>query len=119
VLETWWLRLLPGVAAATHGVIRVGHAVRALTEDGEDPDHLTELAHGLAYWAARWQPVPGTVATGPPPVTARTAAGAGPAAEAGPRPPMGWLRSPGSPISRAAFANASPAWLSCRAGRLR
>ena len=47
VLETWWLRLLPGVAAAaTHGVIRVGHAVRALTEDGEDTDHLTELAHG-------------------------------------------------------------------------
>jgi hypothetical protein len=63
VLETWWLRLLPGVAAAaTHGVIRVGHAVRALTDDGEDDDHLTELAHGLAYWAARWQPVPGASA---------------------------------------------------------
>ncbi len=40
-------------------MIRVGHAVRALTEDGEDADHLAELAHGLAYWAARWQPVPG------------------------------------------------------------
>ena len=67
VLETWWLRLLPGVAAAaTHGVIRVGHAVRALTEDGEDADHRTELAHGLAYWAARWQPVPGAPAAGPP-----------------------------------------------------
>ena len=63
-LETWWPRLLPGVAAAaTHGVIRVGHAVRALAEDGEDADHLAELAHGLAYWAARWQPVPGTPAT--------------------------------------------------------
>ena len=63
VLETWWPRLLPGVAAAaTHGVIRVGHAVRALTQDGEDDDHSTELAHGLAYWAARWQPVPGTSA---------------------------------------------------------
>jgi Questin oxidase-like len=62
VLETWWPRLLPGVAAAaTHGVIRVGHAVRALLEDGEDQAHLAELAHGLAYWAARWQPVPGTV----------------------------------------------------------
>ena len=61
LLGTWWPRLLPGVvAAATHGVIRVGHAVRAITEDGEDADHLTELAHGLAYWAARWQPVPGT-----------------------------------------------------------
>jgi Questin oxidase-like len=66
VLETWWVRLLPGVAAAaTHGVIRVGHAVRALREDGEDTDHVTELAHGLAYWAARWQPVPGTPAAGP------------------------------------------------------
>lgn len=84
-LETWWPRLLPGVvAAATHGVIRVGHAVRALTEDGEDADHLTELAHGLAYWAARWQPVPGAPATEPPRITAGTAAGepaaAGPAA---------------------------------------
>ena len=31
VLGTWWPRLLPGIAAgSTHGVIRVGHAVRAL-----------------------------------------------------------------------------------------
>jgi hypothetical protein len=60
VLGTWWPRLLPGVAAAaTHGVIRVGHAARALLEDGDDAVHVTELAHGLAYWAARWQPVPG------------------------------------------------------------
>jgi hypothetical protein len=84
-LETWWPRLLPGVAAAaTHGVIRVGHAVRALTDDGQDADHLTELAHGLAYWAARWQPVPGAPATELPPVAAPVlagqAAGAGPAA---------------------------------------
>jgi len=71
VLETWWPRLLPGVAAAaTHGVIRVGHAVRALAQDGEDDEHLTELAHGLAYWAARWQPVPGAEATAPPPAAA-------------------------------------------------
>ncbi len=60
VLGTWWPRLLPGVAAAaTHGVIRVGHAVRALLEAGDDTVRVTELAHGLAYWAARWQPVPG------------------------------------------------------------
>jgi len=77
VLGTWWPRLLPGVAAAaTHGVIRVGHAARALRQDGADADHLTELAHGLAYWAARWQPVPGAPAIQPPPVTA----GGGPAA---------------------------------------
>jgi len=59
VLNTWWPRLLPGVAAAaTHGVIRVGHAVRALLADGDDDAHIAELAHGLAYWAARWQTVP-------------------------------------------------------------
>jgi hypothetical protein len=59
VLGTWWPRLLPGVvAAATHGVIRVGHAVRALLADGDDAAGVTELAHGLAYWAARWQTVP-------------------------------------------------------------
>jgi len=59
VLNTWWPRLLPGlVAAATHGVIRVGHAVRALAEDGDDEAHVAELAQGLAYWAARWQTVP-------------------------------------------------------------
>jgi hypothetical protein len=63
VLGTWWPRLLPGIAAsATHGIIRVGHAVRALLADGEDPAHVTELAHGLAYWAARWQPTPGAPA---------------------------------------------------------
>lgn len=83
VLETWWLRLLPGVAAsATHGVIRVGHAVRSLTQDGADAEHLAELAHGLAYWAARWQPVPGVPVTGLPLAAARAPdgepAGAGP-----------------------------------------
>jgi len=61
VVVTWWPRLLPGLAAsATHGIIRTGHAVRALLADGEDQAHVTELAHALAYWAARWQPVPGT-----------------------------------------------------------
>lgn len=58
VLNVWWPRLLPGIAAgATHGVIRVGHAVRGLIQDGESPLRLQELAHGLAYWSARWQPV--------------------------------------------------------------
>jgi hypothetical protein len=57
VLARWWPRLLPGIAAgATHGVIRVGHAVRALLDD-ETPARVTELGHGLAYWAARWQPL--------------------------------------------------------------
>jgi hypothetical protein len=58
VLTRWWPRLLPGIAAgATHGVIRVGHAVHALSE-AESPPRVAELAHALGYWAARWQPVP-------------------------------------------------------------
>lgn len=65
VLATWWPRLLPGlVASATHGVIRVGHAVRTLREHGANPQRLTELAHALGYWAARWQPLPGFHAPG-------------------------------------------------------
>jgi Questin oxidase-like len=57
VLLRWWPRLLPGIAAgATHGVIRVGHAVRAL-RTAETPARVTELGQGLAYWAARWQPL--------------------------------------------------------------
>ena len=60
VLRDWWPRLVPGIAAgATHGVIRVGHAVRVLREEGQTPERLAELAQGLGYWAARWQPVPG------------------------------------------------------------
>jgi hypothetical protein len=59
VLATWWPRLLPGIAAgATHGVIRVGHAVRALRAE-TNPGRVTELGQALGYWAARWQPVPG------------------------------------------------------------
>jgi hypothetical protein len=62
VLATWWPRLLPGVVAgATHGVIRTAHAVRGLERAGADADplNLDELAHGLAYWAARYQEIPG------------------------------------------------------------
>jgi hypothetical protein len=62
VLATWWPRLLPGVlAGATHGVIRTGHAVRALRELDNEV-RKTELGHALAYWASRWQPVPGASA---------------------------------------------------------
>ncbi|MGE5828091.1 MAG: questin oxidase family protein [Micromonosporaceae bacterium] len=58
VLATWWPRLLPGIAAsATHGVIRTGHAVQGL-RSGATPARVAELGHALAYWAARWQPVP-------------------------------------------------------------
>lgn len=43
--------LAPGLAAAAfHGLIRTAHAVQAA--------HDGELASALAYWAARWQPLP-------------------------------------------------------------
>jgi hypothetical protein len=65
VLTRWWPVLLPGMyGGSTHPVIRVGHAVRALTaaeRAAGTPVHagarLTELAHGLGYWAARHTPV--------------------------------------------------------------
>jgi hypothetical protein len=59
VLDRWVARLAPGiVAAALHGVIRAGHAVRALTV-GETAQRRRELADGLAYWAAEYQALPG------------------------------------------------------------
>ncbi len=66
-LVTWWPRLLPGIAAgATHGVIRAGHAVRALLEHEEtDGPRVTELGQALGYWAARWQAVPVPAPAGP------------------------------------------------------
>ena len=58
VLVRWWPRLLPGAAAsAAHGLIRTGHVVRALRERESGP-RRRELAEALAYWAARWQPLP-------------------------------------------------------------
>ena len=63
VLVTWWPRLLPGiVAGSTHGVIRVGHAVRTLTGGDQSRAAVTELAHGLAFWAARSRALPGVTA---------------------------------------------------------
>lgn len=58
VLTRWWPRLVTGtVASAAHGLIRTGHAVRALREKVSEP-RLAELGQALGYWAARWQPVP-------------------------------------------------------------
>ena len=55
----WTPVLLTGLwGAAGHGVIRAAHAVRALG-DHDSPQRLDELARGLAYWAAQWQPLPG------------------------------------------------------------
>jgi Questin oxidase-like len=60
VLAEWWPNLLPGsLASATHSLIRVGHAVRALSAV-ETPPRVAELGQALGYWAARYQPVSGT-----------------------------------------------------------
>lgn len=58
VLDRWVGRLASGFcAAATHGPIRVGHAVRGLA-DSETPPRRRELADALASWAAAWQELP-------------------------------------------------------------
>jgi hypothetical protein len=58
VIDRWTARLAPGiVAAAMHGVLRTGHAVRAINLD-ETPARVRELAHGLAYWASEHQRLP-------------------------------------------------------------
>jgi hypothetical protein len=58
VLDRWVDRLAPGFcAAATHGVIRVGHAARGLAA-GETPCRLHELADAFASWAATYQELP-------------------------------------------------------------
>jgi hypothetical protein len=57
-LRRWLPRLLPGiVAAAMHGVLRTGHAVRSL-EQSETKPRINELCSGLAYWAATYQTLP-------------------------------------------------------------
>jgi hypothetical protein len=57
-LSTWTRRLAPGlVAAATHGLIRTGHAVRSLARK-DTPLRRHELAEGLGYWAARYYRLP-------------------------------------------------------------
>ncbi|HWG28224.1 questin oxidase family protein [Actinospica sp.] len=70
LLAEWWPRLLPGIiAGTTHGVIRVGHSVRALLAEealGEQAlqgPRIEEFAHALGYWAAKWKPL--EVATPP------------------------------------------------------
>lgn len=52
-------QLLPGVfAGALHGILRTAHAVRALERDA-NALRISELAHGLGYWSARFQALPG------------------------------------------------------------
>ncbi len=58
VLDVWVDRLAPGMSgAATHGVIRTAHAVRAVAQR-KTPERLAELARGLAYWASSYEELP-------------------------------------------------------------
>jgi Questin oxidase-like len=59
VVGEWVPRLVPGaVGAATHGLIRTAHGLRALGE-ADTPARRVEVAHGLAYWASVYQELPG------------------------------------------------------------
>jgi Questin oxidase-like len=59
VVGEWAPRLLPGsVGAATHGLIRTGHALRGLGHADTPPRRL-EVANGLAFWASSYRELPG------------------------------------------------------------
>lgn len=65
-LVTWWPRLTPGMLAGlTHGLIRTAHAVRSVsTVPRPSAAQLHELANGLAFWAAMYQPPNSAMARG-------------------------------------------------------
>jgi hypothetical protein len=59
VVGEWVPRLLPGsVGAATHGLIRTGHALRGFG-DADTPPRRVEVANGLAFWASSYVELPG------------------------------------------------------------
>jgi hypothetical protein len=73
VLDRWAGRLAPGYSgAATHGAIRVGHAVRGLAES-ETRARLKELADALASWAASYAELPAAAPSVPRRLTPRDA----------------------------------------------
>ncbi|GGN46656.1 hypothetical protein FHR83_008507 [Actinoplanes campanulatus] len=100
VLARWWPRLLPGIAAgATHGVIRVGHAVRALlTPALPTPAALTQ---------ASLTPASLTPAVLTPPDPALPSDLPGPAPSALPRSSSGVASDAASPYSPSSSAAAS------------
>jgi Questin oxidase-like len=59
VVGEWAPRLLPGtIGAATHGLIRTAHGLRAL-DAADTPVRRIELANGLAFWASQYRELPG------------------------------------------------------------
>ena len=57
VVNRWLVRLAPGAALGTHGLVRVAHAVRALGRR-DTPLRRRELAVALAYLAAMYETLP-------------------------------------------------------------
>jgi hypothetical protein len=58
VLRRWVPRLAPGaISAALHGLIRVAHSARSLTQR-ESPARVSELADALASWACTYRELP-------------------------------------------------------------
>jgi hypothetical protein len=111
VLVECWPYLLEGAFAAfTHGLIRTAHAVRILSTAPEPSAlQLNELARGLAYWAARYTPVPWKLKTDGPVVTTAaeipaalselTAMYAGRYVEFAPKPPVPQVHSITAPAA--------------------
>lgn len=59
VVGEWAPRLLPGtIGAATHGLIRTAHGLRAL-HAADTPARRLEVANGLAFWASQYRELPG------------------------------------------------------------
>ena len=59
VVGEWVPRLVPGsVGAAGHGLIRTAHGLRGLSRADTAPRRL-EVAIALAFWASRYQELPG------------------------------------------------------------
>ena len=59
VAGEWAPRLVPGaIGAATHGLIRTGHALRGL-QAADTPPRRLEAASALAFWASSYQELPG------------------------------------------------------------
>ena len=57
--------LMPGFAAAAfHGALRTGHALRAFA-NADTPARRIEIAHGLAHWASRYRELPGLPGSAP------------------------------------------------------
>lgn len=117
VLARWLTRLAPAFCAtATHGVIRVAHAARALSRR-ETGVRVRELADALGAWAANYQTLPVTA------VRARGRLAPSEAIAAVPLQPAGERRFRGSIVSAleglSAFAPFAPVadWIEIDAAR--